>query len=391
MKPRLFIFTDWYLPGYKAGGPISTISNIAKNLGEKCHVFIITRDHDLGGKEKYKNIEKDQWVKLFNYRVFYKSGSILKIFNIISCINNKNRTTIYLNSFFSPQFSILILLLCKIKILKPFRVVLSPRGELHKNAIRYKYLKKKIFLIFDKIVRLHSNIIWQVSNDQERREVFNLIGNKASVKIIPDMILFTAKSEDFLKKSKSKGELKMIFLSRIHPTKNLHYALETIAKSEINVQLDIYGPLEVQSYWQQCQKVMQKIQNKSVVTYKGELKKERVLEKLKEYHMLFFPTQSENFGHVIFESLSVGTPVIISDRTPWQNLELSKAGWQIQLDKQNLFLDALKRVYEMDQKKFNEWSIGAYNYAKDYYEKNNNSKEYIKLFFEEFDDSNSSS
>ena len=35
-------------------------------------------------------------------------------------------------------------------------------------------------------------------------------------------------------------------------------------------------------------------------------------------HDLFvFPTLGENFGHVIYESLMCGTPVLVSDNTPW--------------------------------------------------------------------------
>jgi glycosyltransferase involved in cell wall biosynthesis len=36
------------------------------------------------------------------------------------------------------------------------------------------------------------------------------------------------------------------------------------------------------------------------------------------YDLFAFPTLGENFGHVIFESLRVGTPVLLSDRTPWR-------------------------------------------------------------------------
>jgi glycosyltransferase involved in cell wall biosynthesis len=36
-------------------------------------------------------------------------------------------------------------------------------------------------------------------------------------------------------------------------------------------------------------------------------------------HDLFvLPTRGENFGHVIFESVAAGTPVLLSDQTPWR-------------------------------------------------------------------------
>ena len=50
-------------------------------------------------------------------------------------------------------------------------------------------------------------------------------------------------------------------------------------------------------------------------------------EKEKKYFgnndFLILPTKGENFGHVIAESLSASLPVIISQNTPWRNLQLA--------------------------------------------------------------------
>ena len=37
--------------------------------------------------------------------------------------------------------------------------------------------------------------------------------------------------------------------------------------------------------------------------------------------VFLLPTGGENFGHAIFEALSCGVPVLISDQTPWRGLE----------------------------------------------------------------------
>jgi hypothetical protein len=42
---------------------------------------------------------------------------------------------------------------------------------------------------------------------------------------------------------------------------------------------------------------------------------------LAEYDLFLFPTLGENYGHVISEALASGCPVVISDQTPWRNLE----------------------------------------------------------------------
>ena len=46
MKPKVLIFIDWYKPGFKAGGPIQSVSNIVSQLGKDYEFYIITRDTD---------------------------------------------------------------------------------------------------------------------------------------------------------------------------------------------------------------------------------------------------------------------------------------------------------------------------------------------------------
>ncbi|MNY40193.1 hypothetical protein D3C86_1749200 [compost metagenome] len=43
------------------------------------------------------------------------------------------------------------------------------------------------------------------------------------------------------------------------------------------------------------------------------------------------PTHGENYGHAIAEALSAGTPVLISDATPWRGLQQEGVGWDIPL------------------------------------------------------------
>lgn len=52
-------------------------------------------------------------------------------------------------------------------------------------------------------------------------------------------------------------------------------------------------------------------------TYCGPRTPSEVPALMREHDLFFFPTLGENYGHVIIESLSAGTPVLISDQTPW--------------------------------------------------------------------------
>ena len=59
---------------------------------------------------------------------------------------------------------------------------------------------------------------------------------------------------------------------------------------------------------------------------------------LRSADVMVLPTYSENFGIVIAEALAVGVPVITTQGTPWEDLEIHKCGWWINLSVSNLSL-----------------------------------------------------
>jgi len=48
---RILILTDYYLPGYKGGGPMRTLSTMVDRLGDEYRFRVLTRDRDLGDTE----------------------------------------------------------------------------------------------------------------------------------------------------------------------------------------------------------------------------------------------------------------------------------------------------------------------------------------------------
>ena len=60
--------------------------------------------------------------------------------------------------------------------------------------------------------------------------------------------------------------------------------------------------------------------------------------------LFLLPTRGENFGHAIFDALEVGLPVLISDQTPWRELEQIGAGWSLSLADPDRFAAAIDRM-----------------------------------------------
>jgi glycosyltransferase involved in cell wall biosynthesis len=49
-------------------------------------------------------------------------------------------------------------------------------------------------------------------------------------------------------------------------------------------------------------------------------------------HFFAMPTLNENFGYVFIEALAAGCPLLISDRTVWDDIESHNSGWRIPLE-----------------------------------------------------------
>jgi glycosyltransferase involved in cell wall biosynthesis len=141
--------------------------------------------------------------------------------------------------------------------------------------------------------------------------------------------------------------------------KNLDGALRMLNGLIGKVNFNIYGPPEDEDYWSECQRQIANLPENITVRYFGMVPPENVGEIFGKHHVFLLPTHGENFGHVIYESLAAGCPVIISDQTPWQNLKTQEAGWSIRLNDFKGFRSVLQRCIDMDGSEHEQYSRNA--------------------------------
>lgn len=317
-KKTIVCFVDYYFPGYKAGGPIKSIFNLVNSFDNKFSFKIITRNHDLGEKEPYVNIKNNYWNKLGNTEVYYISESSYSILRIIKILNEVNFDLIYFNSFFSLKFTILPMIILKLGFVKKSSILIAPRGEFSSEAIKLKSFKKKIYIFLFKYLKLYANYAWQVSSKFEKEDILKVLPCVKKVYIGPD-ITFPVKSslEKKIEKRKS-GPLRIIFLSRISPIKNLKFILNVLKKIQTRLDFSIYGPKSDLNYWNECLEIINKLPFNIKVKIYDEVPNKNIYVIFKKYDLCVLPTLGENFGHVIYESLMSGTPVLVSEKTPWR-------------------------------------------------------------------------
>ena len=347
-QSSILIFTRYYLPGFKAGGPIRSIKNIVSMLDSDYSIKIFTGDRDVHDQSPY-DLELNRWLgsDFNNHLIRYNEN----LFDFKSIFKNiKVAEYVYLNSFFDPHFSIIPLVVSR--VLRK-QVVLAPRGEFAESALQIKGCKKKIYISFFRLFSFNKYVKWHATNPEEQHRVKSIFGTDSQVFVANN--ISAAPSENIGKKQR-KPYLDLFFLARIAPMKNLQFALQVVSKLKVQVKFAIYGPVEDSNYWADCQKLIQKLPSNIQVKYSGSLKHDEITDTISRHDFLFLPTKGENFGHSIAECLSNGTPVIISNKTPWVGLKEIGIGWDISLNNMNGYLIALEEATLLSNADYSQMS-----------------------------------
>ena len=379
-RKKLLILFDYFYPGYKAGGPVQSLTNLAVALNKSYDVFVITNNCDMGSKHAYKDIITNQWngVNLAGdgntIQIFYteKSYNRKKYLNVI---DKTNADVIYFNNIYSYFFFRLPLLALQKKPQR-HRTIICPRGMLQQGALSVKPFKKKIYLAYLRYAGLLDNMHWHATDKQEANDIRKHFPKNKGINIAANIpkpplaeILYPAKKQEYFR---------LVYLSLIAEKKNLLLLLKVIQASGKNIVLDIYGPVTDKSYWKQCQFLIHKMPGKAV--YKGEVEPAQVQQVLSQYHALILLTKGENFGHALYESLSVGRPVITSYFTPWNELQQKKAGLNVDINDLEDCFEKLNNLANTNQKEYNSYCEGAHHLALQYYQSLDTEVEYVKLF-----------
>lgn len=361
---KVLLFIDWYLPGVKAGGPIRSVYNMVERLSADVDFRIITTNTDLNDPKPYPDVPVNCWTNgPGDIPVYYFDTRSPSVSQFKEILLSEKPDVVYLNSMYSRQFMLKPLRLTR-QFLPDTKIVLAPRGMLSPGALLIKPLRKRLFLIFARSIGWFDDIHWHASSSVEETEIRNVFGKRARITVARNLTIPTQVVPYV--KQKNAGELKLVYVARISPVKNLHQCLETLREipEGCDIQFDIYGDADDTAYLERCRELIGSLPSKVRVEIKGTVANDELTDILKNYHFTFLLTLNENFGHAIVESLSAGCPVIISDRTPWRGMNEAAAGWDLSLDDHPGIRSAVEHACKMEQEEYNTYLNGALSYAK---------------------------
>lgn len=370
IKRQVLVFYDYFSPAYKAGGPIQSISTMVKALDNDFEFSVFCSDTDLDGTRL--KVQQDKWIEYNNSHVFYASVQFLKLQKVLTVLKNKKPSVIFINGIYSWYFNIIPLL-----FEKGVRKIVSARGMLHPGALSQKPFKKKIYLLFWKLLGIHHNCDFHATTLEEKYFIEKVFGKRVKIWVagnFPKILNYQAPP------IKEEGSLILISIALISPMKNYLLILQALKECTYNIDYFIYGPIKEVSYWKQCEQLIKEMPANITVVYKGEILPGKIPEALQEAHVFILPSKSENFGHALYEAMTAGKPVITSHFTPWQNLKENSAGINVCIDNPNEIQRAVEFFAQADNETLKTWSKAARGFALKSIDTENIKRQYFNMF-----------
>lgn len=377
-KYDLIIFTDWFVPAFKGGGPIRSIANLCSYLSDNQNILVITGDRDLGDTKPFDGITANEITSLpIGVDAIYLSPNKQRKSFFKELLAGLDFRTAYLNSMFSPGFSIAPLMALR-SAHKNKRIVLASRGMLAPNALKQRAFKKRLYLTFFKILGLHKLVHFQATDTEEAQQIIKHLNSEVS--IVGNAP--APQASENIPATKQENHLRLITICRITSRKNVKQIYEVLndISEEYQIHHTMIGPNEEKGYWEEVEKLRSALKPNIASVYRGALDRNEVENELKQAHAFIYPTLGENFGHSIFEALSQGKPLIISDLTPWKNLAERNAGWDIPLNNHKAYVNAVEQLAAMNQEEYTRFSERAFNLAKNYIRSTDIVGQYLELF-----------
>jgi glycosyltransferase involved in cell wall biosynthesis len=326
-KPVVLVLLVHYWPRHEATGPNQSFQALAAALGREFEFMIIGGD----GPEGFRSGEasRERWIDDGIAKVRHCSVGLFGADGLRDILRSTPHDVLILTGFFDRALTIPALVMRRLGLIPRRPTILAPRGEFSAGALGLKKIRKQAYLAATRGLGLLDDVCLQATAEQEADEIRAGCPWADNIVVAPNIRVLRPLPQ--IPSRPDDGRLRIVFLSRIDRKKNLDYAIKIMSRVRTPVTFDIIGPVTDPVYWAECQQLMRRLPVHIEARVRGAIRNTDVPATLCEYDLFLLPTRGENFGHAIFDALEVGLPVMLSDQTPWQELERIGAGWSLPL------------------------------------------------------------
>lgn len=322
-----------YIPSIDriAGGTSTYMQVLGKELGKLAEVHIITHISENPLKIDNCNIHNVSSYNPFNGRF---KNEVSKLIDMIK------PDLIHVNCCWLPACA----LVQQMAQRRSIKVVLTPHGMLEPWIIKRHYWTRKLpaLLLYQKSAIKNADCL-QATAESEKQNLLKL-GYNSNIKIVKLGI----DAESITMKKSWKKNKQILFLSRVHIKKGINYLIEAgdiLRESLQGYKILVAGEGDADYIATLKQEIADK-GLQEIIQLTGGVYGNKKWELFQTSDFFVLPTNSENFGLAIAESLASGTPVITTVGTPWNDLNSSNAGAWIEIGTQPL-VDTLRRFLSL--------------------------------------------
>ena len=293
------------------GGPAFAVMQMSSSIaGDRVHVDIATTHAVDEGADKYSS------------RVPVV-GSALRLFSFSRALggnwcfsvelwrwlkaNIRDYDLVHITGVFT--FPVIIAAILARRAGIPY--IVRPAGTLDAYPLTKKAWRKKIFyrLLLKRLLE-HAAIIHATSAAEQNQ--IKLLDARFMSTVIPLAVAL----HNFNRIHTDSDQVRLLFLSRIHPKKGLPVLLRALAilnNRNKKYSLTIAGAGS-QEYLNELRYITKELGIVSLVSYTGFVDGEDKDYLLRNSDVFVLPSYQENFGIAVVEAMAVGLPVVVSDQ-----------------------------------------------------------------------------
>ena len=350
---RICLVSSSFYPATFYGGPISATWDLSKKLAENgCEIYVSTTNAN-GDKKlsvecnHFLEKEKNVFVKYYNEQITNKF-SLSFLFGIWSDIKKSDIVYIQYLFHYTVLFSLIF------SVIQEKKIVVCPRGSFSVFTLNNKLPFIKLLWLNFFIKPMVDKIIWQASSYLEKSDILNKFPN-ADVNIINDGVDYesfqnsiTVSRNELINNftGVTSNDVSSIFFSmgRLHKIKGFDVLIDAF---NLFLEKDKYAKLIIaggdDGVGKQLRNQIKKLNLGSSVFLIGAINFEDKKLLLNNCDYFTLASEFESFGIVIAEALSCGKPVVISNKTPWKDIQINNCGILADNEK-NSFNDAFSKI-----------------------------------------------
>jgi len=374
---RICLISSSFYPATFYGGPIFATWGLSNKLAEKDIEIYVSSTNANGGSgldvitNTFLRRKKNMFVKYY-YEEIRNMFSFAFLFGVWHDI--KKADVVYIQYLF--HYTVFISLL--FSFIQAKKIIVCPRGSFSSFTLSNRFVLLKGLWMRYLIKPFCNQIIWHASSYLEKIDICSNFP-AANVIIINDGVDFSS-FQKFKKVNKQVllktytnihfKEISHIFFSmgRLHLIKRFSVLIEAFSlfvEKDINAKLLIAGGNDGEE-WRLRQKIIDlNLQQSVFLIGPLDFDDKNILLNNSDYFAL--ASEFESFGIVVAEALSCGKPIILSNKTPWKDLEKNNCGILVNNDRHsfyNGFLAAINNKYDSNLIKYYvksnyDWSIIA--------------------------------